>query len=626
MRASDSLRIPAVMKTMFGAVMAGGVIVSSALAQPTITQVSNAASQSLAPLPNSSIATGSLFSIYGTGFGLPASTCATNYYGCHWKPYPLPTSIQGTSASVTVDGTTLPAYIQYAATGGIQSQINAVLPSNTPAGAGKLTITSNGATSAAFPITVVTHSFGMFTWNSAGTGPGIMTNAATNQLFLPFPSGEDRPAEPGDYVTIWGTGLGPVNADGEATGPPAQINLCASASSCPITVWIAGQQASVVYAGRSGFTAIDQIDIILPAGVAGCFVQVAVQYGPVISNFASIPADGEGAACHDADGINFNDIVPALGRGSANVAVISLLSNLVTLNIPGHGPIQWDYDTVVGQIGEFFPLTVESFQGFLPVPSVGNCRVSPFLKFPPPVDPVLSTVQELHAGSMSIIGPNGNLGISQADTSNDGYFELVGGEDITDVKTGCPSSSGNGCAPFFLDTNGWNTPSWVYSIVPADYGVPFGGGLDVLHFSMGIEVSSAAASFKWTNQSSIGTSISRGSPLTIQWTGGDPNGFVDITMISSTLASGAPQDNTPGILAECVASAGLGTFTVPAYVLQSLPSTAVSKADIPPGAVAGGSGQYCNGRRPKQLPQPPRGLDAAYIFYRFLSGTSVTWQ
>ncbi len=620
MRATGSLRIPAAIKTVFAAVMGGGMLVSSAPAQPTITQVSNAASQSLVPLPNSSIAPGSLFSIYGTGFGLPASTCATNYYGCYWKPYPLPTSIQGTSVSVTVDGTTLPAYIEYAATGDIQSQINAVLPSNTPAGAGTLTITSNGATSTAFPITVVTHSFGIFTWNSAGNGPGIMTNAVTNELFTPFPSGGDRPAKPGDYVTIWGTGLGPVDAKGEATGPPAQINLCASASSCPVTVWIAGQQASVVYAGRSGFTAVDQIDIILPSSVGGCYVQVAVQYGPVISNFVSIPVDEEGAACHDADGINFNDIVPALGRGSANVAVISLLSDLVTLAIPGQGPIQWDYDTVAGQIGEFSPLTVESLQGFVPAPSVGNCRVSPYLKLPPPVDPVLSPVQELHAGSMSIIGPNGTLGVSQ----NDGYFELVGGEDFTDVKTGCSSSSGQGCAPFFLDTNGWNTPSWIYSILPGDYGVPFGGGLDVYHFSMGIAVSPAAASFKWTNQNSIGTSISRGSPLTIQWTGGDPNGFVDITMISSTLASGALHDNTPGILAECVASAGPGTFTVPAYVLQSLPSTAVSKADIPPGQLL--VGPVSAPMAATLLPQPPRGLDAAYIFYRFLSGTSVTWQ
>ncbi|HLY20480.1 MAG TPA: hypothetical protein VKR61_24805 [Bryobacteraceae bacterium] len=600
--------------------MAGGALVSSAPAQPTVTQVSNAASQSLVPLPNSAIAAGSLFSIYGTGFGLPASTCVTNYYGCYWKPYPLPTSIQGTSVSVTVGGTTLPAYIEYAATGGIQSQINAVLPSNTPAGAGTLTITSNGATSAAFPITVTAHSFGIFTWNSAGTGPGIMTNAVTNQLFLPFPSGEAGPSKPGDYVTIWGTGLGPVDAGGEASGAPAQINLCASASSCPVTVWIAGQQATVVYAGRSGFTAVDQIDIILPASAGGCYVQVAVQYGPAISNFASIPADGEGASCHDADGTNFNDIVPALGLGSANVAVVGLLSNLVTLDIPGQGPIAWDYDTVVGQVGVFSPLAVESFQGFVPAPSVGNCRVSPFLKSPPPVDPVLSSVQELHAGSMSVTGPNGTLGVSQ----NNGYFQLVGGEDITDVKTGCPSSSGNACAPFFLDTNGWNTPAWVYSILPGVYGVSFGGGLDVYHFSMGIEVVAAAASFKWTNQDSIGTSISRGSPLTIQWTGGDPNGFVDITMISSTLASGAPQDNTPGILAECVAAAGPGTFTVPAYVLQSLPSTAGSQADVPPGELL--VGPVSAPIAAAVLPQPPRGLDAAYTFYRFLSGTSVTWQ
>src|SRR5580693_1870501 len=90
------------MKTVVAFIAGLGQFVTAGLAQPTVTQISNAASESLsvpAPetgwlsLPNASIAQGSYFTVYGNGFGGNTSV---------WNPYPLPTQLQNTSVSVTI--------------------------------------------------------------------------------------------------------------------------------------------------------------------------------------------------------------------------------------------------------------------------------------------------------------------------------------------------------------------------------------------------------------------------------------------------------------------------------------------------------------------------------------------
>ena len=176
-----------------------------------------------------------------------------------------------------------------AAQSGSAAQINAVLPSNTPVGTGTLTVSYNGANSVPVPITVVQSSFGTFTWTGAGTGPGIFTNAVTYAFYTPFTSAKpSTSAGAGDYVTIWGTGLGPASsASAEQSAAPSSADQCPGAFPCP-TVYVGGKQATVTYAGRSGYTALDQIDFIVPTNVQGCYLPVAVVTGSVTSNLNSI--------------------------------------------------------------------------------------------------------------------------------------------------------------------------------------------------------------------------------------------------------------------------------------------------------------------------------------------------
>jgi uncharacterized protein (TIGR03437 family) len=612
-------------KTLFAIVLTLGLLAASAFAQtcPTgqtqcITQVSNAASEALTPLPNASIAQGSYFSIYGVGFGPAFSTCGANN-GCLWSPYPLPTAILQTSVNVSVPAgaTPIPAYVEFAANFGSYSQINAIMPSTVPPGTGTVTVTTAGTTTATFPITVVAMSFGTFSINQAGTGPGIITD--TNYAVLtPFHTIPPSTSSTASYAIIWGTGLGVApDIATEGTAAPTPTNLCATASSCPVTVWVAGQKANIYYAGRSGYTAEDQIVFEVPQGVQGCYVQVAVQTGSVVGNFTSMTVDPTGPTCSDADGINYASLAAVtLSKGKASVGAISLLSNFLNLSVLGT-PLQWDNDTVSGEIATFSTFQLGTFQGFTLAPSVNNCSVSPFLQYPPPKDPVLSEIAYLDAGaSLSIQGPSGSPVSVPKNTNGKGYSALVGGSTIAQLI------SGNGIDPFFLNATGWGTSSWTYAILPGTFTMTGPGGADVGAFSLPVNVSSTAASFKWTNESIASNPISRSTPLTITWSGGDPNGFVDITLISSTLQSGTtPAPTTPGILVECIAPSSAQTFTVPLYVMQSMPSTAGSTALVPPGELLVGPASAASS--PTTL---PTGLDALYIFYHYIGGSEVTWE
>jgi uncharacterized protein (TIGR03437 family) len=593
-------------KTIRAIVFASGLFSAVAYAQPTIAQISNAASFSLSPLPNSSIAQGSFFAIFGSGLG--PSTAAV------WKPYPLPTNLGGTTVNVTVGGTTVPAYLYFT----LATQINAVLPSTTPTGTGTVTVTYNNQTSATAPIIVVASSFAAFTLNQAGSGPAIISNSSfvLNSL--------TNTAKPGDEMILFGTGLGPApdpSTEGTAAPCPDGCNFLTSNPNL-VTVWVGSQKVVPDYAGRSQYTAEDEIYFKLPASNAtGCYVQVAVQVNPssgpqVVSNFSSVAVDPTGPTCSDADGINVADIAPVLAsKGSANVAAISLLSNYLTLDLGGVENLQWDNDTVNANVGTFTSTVLNESQGFTLSPSVNSCTVSPFQYFPPPSDPALKLETYLDAGgSLSAQGPNGTATVAK-NTDGDGYGGLVGGSTIADLLTG------SGSPPFYLSST--------FGISSGTYTVTGTGGSAVGAFTASIPVSSDAAAFKWTNQAAVATSaIDRTQPLTITWTGGDSTGFVDITAIGSTATAGGgpvkpnpPIPGTPGVLVECLAQASAGTFTIPPFVLSALPSTQGSASLIPVGELLVGPASGA-----VKLSTVPSGLDAAYIFYHFIQGLNVGWK
>lgn len=371
-----------------------------------------------------------------------------------------------------------------------------MLPSSTPAGAGTVVITQNGIPSAPFPITVVSSSPGTFSLNGSGTGPGTLFNVASdgsltqNSVF--------NAATPGQTITLYATGLGPANPAQEGDHPLAQKDV--RNSNFLVDVWVGNLQETVQYAGRSSYTAEDLINFVVPAGLSGCYNDVAVYAGPpgnqTVSNFTTLAVAAGGETCSDADGINMADLQPAIAsKGSANVGAIGMFSDYLNLTIASVINLLWDDDTVNGEIATLTTQQLNASLGFMQVPSVNSCAVIPFLGFSSQVlpDPVLNgvfgPVAWLDAGpNLTIDGPNGTKPVPQ-NASGQGYGALVGGATVEQLLTG------SGLPPFFLD------PS--FAILPGIFTVAGPGGPNVGAFSADSTVSSAAATLSWTNQRSV---------------------------------------------------------------------------------------------------------------------------
>src|SRR5580692_8818731 len=132
-------------------------IAGSLVAQnPTITGIVNASSARPPGLPNSAIAQGSIFVVYGSNLGAAAPAGSLANLASMSMPLPTTAGLAGTTITVTVNGTTLPAPILYT----IPGQVAAIMPSATPVGTGTLTLTYNGK-SGTGPITVLVTAFGI---------------------------------------------------------------------------------------------------------------------------------------------------------------------------------------------------------------------------------------------------------------------------------------------------------------------------------------------------------------------------------------------------------------------------------------------------------------------------------
>jgi uncharacterized protein (TIGR03437 family) len=255
---------------------------SAASTNPAISSggVVNAATNTTATASGGGIAEGSVIAIYGTGLG-PASPLTA-------AGLPLLATLGNSTVTITPStGPAVQAYPVYVST----TQINAIVPSNTPAGAANVTVTYGSATSAPVPITIVRSSFGIFT-EHYGSGPAAAIDLTTPNPLL----SASNAAHPGDFVTIFGTGLGPVNVpDNQAPGGAI------SPTGLSVKVIVGGQTITPTYAGRSPqYPGEDQINFQLPSGNSiptGCSVAVTITVNGAASNAATLPIVQSGQYC-----------------------------------------------------------------------------------------------------------------------------------------------------------------------------------------------------------------------------------------------------------------------------------------------------------------------------------------
>ena len=475
--------------------------------------VVNAASYVPPGISGGQIAQGSTFSIFGQGIG-PATLSQVS-------SFPLRTTLAGVSVQVTQGNRSVSAYPVVVTL----NQVNAIMPSNAPLGKVSIQVTFNGSVSNTTSATVAPSSFGIFAVNSGGFGPGILQNyiAPDNQPINSLV----QTAAPGQVVTLWGTGLGPVSADDVA---PTPGNLAT-----PVEIFVGGVLASSLYSGRSPCcSGIDQIVFTVPANAPlGCYVPVQIRTGgTVLSNAVTMAIQTGGKPCSDPG----NPVAPLFAKGGKIGAAI-LLRDTFRTDVDVTQPNELSVDSALVTLrsapgGPFF------FNSALSAPPPGTCTM------------------------YSVAGRNVTLNIP-AFQSGLGT-ELNAGAALGLNGTASASlTAGN--SPLYTDYLGANDPSATSTLVLNPTGstaVSAPGGTNVGAFQATVP---AAVQLNWLNRLQINT-IDRTQPLTVTWS---PTGLANTTVAIAGSNYDLLTNATRTFI--CTASSAAGTFSVPTYILGAIP-------------------------------------------------------
>lgn len=487
------------------------LLAGAAAAQPIISTggILNAASYSLSGLPNSGIAQGSMFLVFGSKLG-PAALSQVSVF-------PLPITLAGTSMKVTVNGVTLVVPMVYT----LASQICGILPSSTPVGTGSLTVTYNDQTSAPATIKVVRTAVGIFSVNQKGSGPGVLQNVNTET---------DRPvntvinsAKPGQAMILWAVGLGPITGD-DATG------IFAGQLDVDTQVWVGNKQANILYKGRSGCcSGIDQIVFTVPDdAIDACHVPVVVRTGNVVSNYVSMAIARRGGAC-DAD------TAAIQMAGTVKFGEIGLTRIITEISLSGF-TLPFTSDTASGSFGKYDLARYVASQSSY---EVGYCTSYLFngTDYLGATDPVTPDI--LDAGpALNITGPKG---VKKLSKGTDGSYSVS--------LAGAPLPGGTSAGPDYLNAGAYTV----------DNGTGGTGANAVGPFKAAITLGPV---LKWDNKASI-VSIDRQKDLEVTWSGGDPDGFVNIV--------GGSVVSTFGAAFVCREKASAGRFTIPSVAFLNIP-------------------------------------------------------
>ena len=527
------------MSTLIRSLLITAAFAGIAAAQPVVTGALNTASYITPGFPNAGLAQGSMIAIFGRNLG-PASIAQAG-------AFPLPTELGGTSGKITVGGQSLDLVMVYS----LATQVGAIIPSNTPVGAGQLTITFNGQTSASYAVQVVGSQFGIFTINQGGSGPAVVQNVNSES---------DRPAntilnsaKPNQAMILWGTGLGAIQGSDRGTPPVGDLNQ-------PIEVLVGGRRANILYKGRSGCcSGIDQIVFEVPGGVTGCYIPLVVKNGNSVSNYTSLSVSPNGGTCSDPFGYTSSELNTANSTGKLNVGSVALTR--LSLKVSAAG---FNLDTITETASAGF----YSYDGSQLVSSrgsggtavtVGACTLFTFSgDNASPADPVQP--RALDAGAM--INLNGPGGAKQMPKGQGGLYSAT-----LSQSTGLPGGGGlpGGLPGGIPGLPGGGGASASY-LTPGSYTTENGaGGVDVGGFRSSLTI---PANFTWTNEAAI-NQVNRGSDLEITWTGSDANGYVFVSGTSIDTATKA------GAAFYCLERGSASRLTVSSAILLGMPASSV---------------------------------------------------
>jgi len=239
------------------------------------------------PSGGSALSPGSIGSLYGTNLAGPTVVASL-------LP-PLPQTLGGTAMSIFG----APAPLFFVSPGQINFQVpffgNITGPAVAP-----LTI-QQGTQSTTVNVMLTPYSPALFTTNEGGTGQASTLIAGTASIAAPDGAFTgSRPAHLGEYISIYGTGLGSVNSY-VPSGVPAPSNPPVSTLVTP-AVTIGGLPALVQFSGLApGYVGLYQVNAQVPcASPTGPAIPIALTIGgmasPIADNFQVPPYAAGGLA------------------------------------------------------------------------------------------------------------------------------------------------------------------------------------------------------------------------------------------------------------------------------------------------------------------------------------------
>jgi uncharacterized protein (TIGR03437 family) len=183
---------------------------------------------------------------------------------------PLPTELGGTTVRITDSaGVTRNAPLFFVS----PQQANYQIPADAAAGPAVVYVTSSDGRVSTGAVQILAAAPALFTFSQDGRGAAAALDAFT--FTLP-PFNATRNGQP-NIIAFFGTGLGADATDVDG-------NVAAN-----VSVTIDGNPAVVQYAGRTpGFTGLNQLNVVLTAGISSGAHNVQVTRNGVASNVATI--------------------------------------------------------------------------------------------------------------------------------------------------------------------------------------------------------------------------------------------------------------------------------------------------------------------------------------------------
>lgn len=215
------------------------------------------------PTPSTSVAPGSIISIFGQSLASTVQLGPTN---------PLSQSIAGTS--VTVNDSFLPLTFVS------QQQINAQLPSNLPDGTYTLEVHNTGQPDVSGTFTVARNAPGLF-FSTAGSVSYALAFHVDGSLVT-----TSSPAAAGETISFLGTGFGPYEKpllDGFfPPNPPPAV-------SDSVDLTVGGQSVTSTSTAAPNFTGLTTTQFQVPTGLSGSPVPLLVTINGIESNTVMLP-------------------------------------------------------------------------------------------------------------------------------------------------------------------------------------------------------------------------------------------------------------------------------------------------------------------------------------------------